>query len=540
MRTHGAFLALDKILSFTRGPNYIKVLDASLLIKTDQIKSTIYCNSINSKLDNIMDPVGKTAEGYERVKFSSLQDRVGLKLLNAITFETMTEIQEKAIPPLLEGHDLVGAAKTGSGKTLAFLIPLIECLTKNKFSHRNGTGAIIISPTRELAMQTFGVLKNLMKNQSQTFGLLIGGVDRKEEANKLVKGVNIVVATPGRLLDHMLRTEKFHFKNLKCLVIDEADKILDIGFEEDMKKILNLLPEQRQTMLFSATITGKTNDLIQLAIKTNPVRVGIDENNKKLTSGDQATVAGLEQGYIVVKSEHRFLVLYTFLKKQKKKKVMVFCSSCDEVRFYYELLNYIELPVIALHGKQKQNVRTRTYSQFHRSQCCTLLCTDIAARGLDIPNVDWIVQFDPPDDPKEYIHRVGRTARGEDTQGNALLIIRPEEEKFLTYLKKANVPMQEYELSWKKVANIQEQLEKLVSKNYALNTSAKDAFRSYIRAYNSHGLKDAFDVKTLDLIAVAKSFGLENPPPVDLPAQSVKRKKPNGLKSNKKKRFIPQ
>lgn len=469
-------------------------------------------------------------EEAERTPYSSLKGKINDKLLSAIPFAFMTEIQEKAIPPLLEGEDLVAAAKTGSGKTLAFLVPAIELLSKHKFNHRKGTGVIIISPTRELATQIFGVLKTLMKNHSQTYGLLMGGVDKKEESNKLAKGVNIVVATPGRLLDHMQNTEKFLFKDLKCLIIDEADKILDIGFEEDMKKILKLMPEERQTMLFSATMTAKTNDLIQHAIKRNPVRVGIEETR------EEATVAGLEQGYVVVNSEDRFLILYTFLKKNKKKKVMVFLSSCDAVKFYYELLNYIELPVTALHGKQKQSVRSRTFSQFCKAQNGTLLCTDVAARGLDIPNVDWIVQFDPPDDPKEYIHRVGRTARGTNNSGNALLIIRPEEIGFLKYLKRANVPLLEYELSKKKVANIQPQMEKLVAKNYALNISAKEAYRSYVRAYNSHSLKDTFNTATLDLVAVAKSFGFENPPPVELPPQGVKRKKKpmGGMKFSKK------
>lgn len=469
----------------------------------------------------------------ERAAFKSLEGKINPKLSAAIPFEYMTEIQEKAIPHLLEGEDLVGAAKTGSGKTLAFLIPAIELMNKHKFNHRSGTGVIIITPTRELAMQIFGVLKLLMRNHSQTYGLLIGGMDRREEAAKLVKGVNIVVATPGRLLDHMQNTEKFNYKNLKCLVIDEADKILDIGFWDDMKQILNLLPMERQTMLFSATLTAKTNDLIHLAVKRNSVRVGIEEKDQS----DEATVAGLEQGYVVVKSENRFLVLYTFLKKNKKKKIMVFLSSCDAVKFYYELLNYIELPVAALHGKQKQSVRLRTFAQFLKVQSGTLLCTNVAARGLDIPNVDWIVQYDPPDDTKEYIHRVGRTARGVNNQGNALLFLRPEELEFLKYLKQAKVPLQEYDLSWNKVASIQPLLEKLVAKNYALNTSSKEAFRSYVRAYNSHSLKDVFDTNTLDLISVSRSFGLEHPPPVDLPAPSLKKKMKSTKFAGKKKRL---
>lgn len=144
---------------------------------------------------------------------------------------------------------------------------------------------------------------------------------------------------------------------------------------------------------------------------------------------------------------------------------------------------------------------------------------------MDIPKVDWIVQFDPPDDPKEYIHRVGRTARGEGGQGHALLILRPEELKFLHYLKEAKVPLHEYEFSWNKVANVQEQLEKLIATNYFLNLSAKEAYKAYVRAYDSHSLKHIFDVNTLDLVAVAKSFGFHNPPYVDLPVTNGKKAK---------------
>lgn len=240
-------------------------------------------------------------------------------------------------------------------------------------------------------------------------------------------------------------------KNLQCLIIDEADRILDIGFEEEMKQILRLLPKRRQTMLFSATLTKKTEDLVKVALKTEPVYVGLDENK------EQATVEGLEQGYVVCPSDKRFLLLFTFLKKNRKKKVMVFFSSCLSVKFHHELLNYIDLPVMSIHGKQKQAKRTTTFFQFCNADSGILLCTDVAARGLDIPAVDWIVQYDPPDDPKEYIHRVGRTARGEGGSGHALLILRPEEVGFLRYLKVAKVPLQEFEFSWAKIANIQPQ-----------------------------------------------------------------------------------
>ena len=204
--------------------------------------------------DNVSLPGSSLGLGILSDKsFSSLAPLVSEATLQGVAdmgFTTMTEIQSATIPHLLEGRDLVGAAKTGSGKTLSFLVPSVELVNKLKFMPRNGTGVIIISPTRELSMQTFGVLRELLKHHYHTYGLIMGGANRNSEAQKLVKGINILVATPGRLLDHLQNTKDFLYKNLQCLIIDEADRILDVGFEEEMKKIIKLLPKKRQTMLF--------------------------------------------------------------------------------------------------------------------------------------------------------------------------------------------------------------------------------------------------------------------------------------------------
>ncbi|XP_026150448.1 ATP-dependent RNA helicase DDX18 [Mastacembelus armatus] len=463
-------------------------------------------------------PSGLTG-AFEDTSFASLSGLVSentLKGVKEMGFEHMTEIQHKTVRPLLEGRDVLAAAKTGSGKTLAFLIPSIELIYKLKFMPRNGTGVVILSPTRELAMQTYGVLKELMTHHVHTYGLIMGGSNRSAEAQKLANGVNILVATPGRLLDHLQNTPGFMFKNLQCLIIDEADRILEVGFEEELKQIIKLLPKRRQTMLFSATQTRKVEDLARISLKKEPLYVGVDD------SKDKATVDGLEQGYVVCPSEKRFLLLFTFLKKNRKKKLMVFFSSCMSVKFHYELLNYIDLPVMAIHGKQKQTKRTTTFFQFCNADSGILLCTDVAARGLDIPEVDWIVQYDPPDDPKEYIHRVGRTARGINGRGHALLILRPEELGFLRFLKQARVPLSEFEFSWSKISDIQSQLEKLIEKNYYLHKSAQEAYKSYVRAYDSHSLKQIYSVNTLNLPMVALSFGFKVPPFVDLNVHSSK------------------
>ncbi|KAK2806806.1 ATP-dependent RNA helicase [Emmonsiellopsis sp. PD_5] len=458
----------------------------------------------------------------EPQKFSEVNlSEKTMKAIADMKFETMTEIQRRGIPPLLAGRDVLGAAKTGSGKTLAFLIPAVEMLSALRFKPRNGTGVIVVSPTRELALQIFGVARELMAHHSQTYGIVIGGANRRAEAEKLTKGVNLLIATPGRLLDHLQNTEGFVFKNLKALVIDEADRILEVGFEDEMRQIVKILPsEDRQTMLFSATQTTKVEDLARISLRQGPLYINVDHRK------EHSTVEGLEQGYVVCDSDKRFLLLFSFLKRNLKKKIIVFFSSCNCVKYHAELLNYIDLPVLDLHGKQKQQKRTNTFFEFCNAKQGTLICTDVAARGLDIPAVDWIVQFDPPDDPRDYIHRVGRTARGANGKGRSLMFLQPSEVGFLKHLKEARVPVVEFDFPAKRIVNVQSQLEKLIGQNYYLNKSAKDGYRSYLQAYASHSLRSVFDVHKLDLVKVAKSFGFPTPPRVDITlASSMSRDK---------------
>ncbi len=449
--------------------------------------------------------------------------------LRNMGYEKMTKIQSKSIPALLAGKDLIGAAQTGSGKTLAFLVPIVELLRKAKFHTRNGTGSIILSPTRELAMQIYGVCKELLGDTSTlTYGLIMGGANRKTEAERLRKGVNIVIATPGRLLDHLQNSPGFVTRNLLVFCMDEADRILEIGFEDDLRAIVKMLPKERQTMLFSATQTKQVEDLARLSINPKTaIYVEVESNNK------EATAENLEQGYVTCPSDKRFLLLFTFLKKNKNKKIMVFLSSCNSVKFHAELLNYIDIPVLDIHGRQKQVKRTTTFFQFQKAKTATLLCTDVAARGLDIPEVDWIIQFDPPDDPREYVHRVGRTARGATGSGRALMFLTPQETGFLRYLQAAaRVTLNEYEFPTSKIANVQSQLQSLIEKNYYLNKSARDAYRSYLLAYASHSHREIYNVHELDLQAVGLAFGFSTPPRVDL-AFSARGDKRNVKRKNK-------
>uniref|UniRef100_M4CBY3 ATP-dependent RNA helicase n=1 Tax=Brassica campestris TaxID=3711 RepID=M4CBY3_BRACM len=491
--------------------------------------------------------VGKgimTNETFESLELSEQT----FEAIKTMGFEHMTQIQAGSIPPLLEGKDVLGAARTGSGKTLAFLIPAVELLFKERFSPRNGTGVIVICPTRELAIQTKNVAEELLKHHSLTVSMVIGGNNRRTEAQRIANGSNLLIATPGRLLDHLQHTKGFIYKHLKCLVIDEADRILEENFEEDMNKILKILPklkptgeialqimcqsvwlyygldfvlikaltmflQTRQTALFSATQTSKVQDLARVSL-TSPVLVDVDDGRRKVTN------EGLEQGYCVVPSEKRLLLLISFLKKNLNKKIMVFFSTCKSVQFHAEIMKLINVESCDIHGGLDQNRRTKTFFDFMKAEKGILLCTDVAARGLDIPSVDWIIQYDPPDKPTEYIHRVGRTARGEGAKGKALLVLIPEELQFIRYLKAAKVPVKELEFNEKKLLNVRSALEKYVANDYNLNKIAKEAYRAYIAAYNSHSLKDIFNVHRLDLQAVALSFCFSSPPKVHLNIES--------------------
>jgi ATP-dependent RNA helicase DDX18/HAS1 len=241
-----------------------------------------------------------------------------------------------------------------------------------------------------------------MAHHSQTYGIVMGGANRRAEAEKLTKGVNLIIATPGRLLDHLQNTQGFIYKNVKALVIDEADRILEVGFEDEMRQIIKILPkEDRQTMLFSATQTTKVEDLARISLRPGPLYINVD-NTK-----EHSTVEGLEQGYVVCDSHERFLLLFSFLKRNIKKKVIVFFSSCNCVKYHAELLNYIDLPVLDLHGKQKQQKRTNTFFEFCNAKQGTLICTDVAARGLDVSCSLVCLSFAEKLSPRRYLLWIG-------------------------------------------------------------------------------------------------------------------------------------
>ncbi|CAG4945207.1 unnamed protein product [Colias eurytheme] len=446
-----------------------------------------------------------------RSTFSMLEGKIDSRIISSIGkmgFDKPTAIQAKVLPHMLLGLDVIAAAKTGSGKTLAFLIPLINSLLKCNFNKKLGTGCFIISPTRELALQTYEILKKLLVNINLSHALIVGGVKKNKELLSLQQGVNIVVGTPGRILDHLENTKEFNCKNLKCLILDEADKLLEAGFEKHIKGIIKLLPKKRQTGLFSATIDDRVRNLASLVLRENPILISV-------TDEKQSTVRGLQQGYFICPVEKRIPWLFKMLKKAKKLKLLVFFSSCKSVDFHYEFFRvHCKAPVLSIHGKLSQSKRKEAFQNFVEAKSGVLFCTNVAARGLDIPAVDWVVQFDPPTDVKEYIHRVGRTARGLNNTGNAVIVLRPEEENFVEFLKKEKVYLDKYTFESPQ-DDVQEMLEDLIQNNGVIRLLARKAYLSFLRCYKKHPLSKVFNINNLDLKLAAKSFGFLEQPHVD-------------------------
>ena len=429
-------------------------------------------------------------------------------------FIISTEVQEKVIPIAKKGKDIMCTAKTGSGKTLAFLIPAMEILIRTDFQQSQGVGIIVITPTRELALQIYDVAKDLLFLAHKKCGVIIGGGYRKKEAKKLIRGVNLLIATPGRLLDHLNNTEGFKYNNLCMLIIDEADAILKNGFEDELIQILKILPKERQTMLFSATLSKKIENLGLLSMN-NPVYIQLKINKE----GNNNNLQNLDQGYLIIEGNLKFLFLYTFLKKNLEQKIMIFFNSCSEVQFFAYLLNYIGIEVMSISGDLKQINRETIYREFFNLEKGILLCTDIAQRGLDFPEVDWIINYDLPLSVDEYLHRVGRTARGPNSHGKSLLILMPNEIDLLDRIKEKNIIIKEYEFKKEKLMDIQQKYELLISSNPALESLAIEAYKNYIFSYmySKNNSKDnKQNIKNIDKEKLIKSFGLKEVPFIKL------------------------
>jgi len=476
-----------------------------------------------SKTTKLEENIESLKAQYERIDSKSIKSfkdfpisSETLKALRESGFEAPTEIQKESIGLALQGHDILGAAKTGSGKTLAFLIPILEKLYSLKWTRADGGGALVITPTRELAYQIFETLRGVGRHHDFSAGLIIGGKDLKYEWSR-VSDCNILVCTPGRLLQHLDENPSFKIDNLQMLILDEADRCLDLGFSTAMNSIVTNLPSPRQTLLFSATQTRSITDLARLSL-TKPVLVSVHENSNS-TTPDQ-----LRQSYIVADVEHKINILWSFLKAHRRKKTVVFLASCKQTKYYQEMFAKLKpgMSVLALYGTLHQLRRMAIYDQFCAKEAAVLFATDIAARGLDFPGVDWVVQLDCPEDSTTYTHRAGRTARYESA-GEALLVLtESEEEGMVTQLEAARIPVDKIEVNPSKQQTVDRKMAALLASDKGLKESAQRAFNSYIKSVYLMKNKKVFNVNSINLSKFAESLGLATTPRVRFLERQVK------------------
>ncbi|KAL4780927.1 ATP-dependent rRNA helicase rrp3 [Aspergillus varians] len=314
-------------------------------------------------------------------------------------YKAPTPIQSQGIPLALEGRDVIGLAETGSGKTAAFALPMLQALMESPQT----LFGLVLAPTRELAYQISTAFENLGSTIGVRSAVIVGGMDMAAQSIALGKKPHIIVATPGRLIDHLENTKGFSLRNIKYLAIDEADRLLDMDFGDSIDKILKVLPKEgRHTYLYSATLSSKVESL-QRASLSNPVRVSV--------SSKYQTVSSLQSSYLCIPHKHKNLYLVWLLNEFAGKSAIIFTTTVNETQRVAFMLRALGFGAIPLHGQLSQSARLGALGKFRARSRDILVATDVAARGLDIPSVDVVFNFDLPMDSKTYIHRVGRTAR---------------------------------------------------------------------------------------------------------------------------------
>ena len=508
-------------------------------------------------------------------EFGTLSRWLSPEVVEAVTrglgFARATPVQASAVPLLLSHKDVAVEACTGSGKTLAFLLPLVEMALR---ATREGGAlgkhmvlGIVVSPTRELARQTSDVLSGLLSALEGVRGevsgggapllrasLLLGGSDPVRDAAAMeADGCNVLIGTPGRLYDVMGRLQgTLRYERFELLALDEADRLLELGFSDAIARVLEHVPKQRRTGLFSATQTDAVKELQRAGLR-NPVHVLVKEERKVPAGADRGAGGAevsprdaerahvrvpqtLENNYMLVNYDERLPELLRFLCGHRGQKVIVFALTCACVDFLSALLRKL-LPLCLaergfvqsgaplqlqgdggpgmaiedMHGRMKQSRREGALRRFLGSQGSILVCTDVAARGLDIPDVDWIVQFEPPQDPDVFIHRVGRTARM-GKRGQALVFIDPKEDAYVHLLGRRKVPLALMPRAPDEGAAfasfVFERAREIVLADRDVLEKGQVAFVSFVRAYKEHRCSFIFQFKELDLGCLATSFVL--------------------------------
>ncbi|CAL5053117.1 unnamed protein product [Urochloa decumbens] len=438
-----------------------------------------------------------------------------LKGVKAAGYERMTAVQEATLPIILQGKDVLAKARTGTGKTVAFLLPAIEVVSKlppvDRDQKRPPISVVVVCPTRELADQAAAEANKLLKfHPSIGVQLVIGGTRMALEQKRMhTNPCQILVATPGRLRDHMENTPGFatRLMGVKVLILDEADRLLDMGFRSDIEKIVAALPKQRQTLLFSATVPDEVRQVCHIAMKRDLEFVNTVEE------GSEETHSQVKQMHLIAPLDKQFSILYGLLTDHISEnvdyKVIVFCTTAKVTSLIAELLSELKLNVREIHSRKPQSYRTRISKEFKESKGLILVSSDVSARGVDYPNVTLVVQLGVPSDREQYIHRLGRTGR-KGNEGAGVLLLAPWEEYFLRSIK--DLPITEATQPL-----IDMDTKKKVDKALA-HVEVKDkesAYQAWLGYYNSNKLigRDKYQLVSL-ANEFSRSMGLNNPPAV--------------------------
>lgn len=348
-----------------------------------------------------------------------------LKAISQKGYDTPTPIQQKAIPKILEGKDVLASAQTGTGKTAGFTLPMLQKLTNSKPLHKRPVRALVLTPTRELAAQVLEDVKTYSKFVDIRSTVIFGGVNANPQIRTLRQGVDILVATPGRLLD-LHNQGVFSLKNVEFLVLDEADRMLDMGFARDINKILALLPTKRQNLLFSATFSKEIKKLAG-SFLYNPVMVEAAPENTTAEKVDQIV-------YKTDKSKKTALVI-KLISEGDWQQVLIFTRTKHGANRLAEKLSKAKITSAAIHGNKSQGARTKALANFKNGNVRVLVATDIAARGLDIPLLPHVINYELPNIPEDYVHRIGRTGRA-GASGEAISIVSVDEFEFVHGIEK--------------------------------------------------------------------------------------------------------
>lgn len=356
-----------------------------------------------------------------------------VKAVSAQGYDTPTPIQEKSIPPVLEGKDVLASAQTGTGKTAGFTLPLLQLLSKTPPARNRPVRALILTPTRELAAQVHQNVKDYSQFVDLRSTVIFGGVNQKSQVSTIRNGVDILIATPGRLID-LNNQGLLSLSKVEILVLDEADRMLDMGFLRDIKKIMGLIPKKRQTLLFSATFSKDIRRLSSEFLK-DPVSVESTPEN--------TTVEAIEQQVYRVAKEKKTDLLIKLISEGNWEQVLVFARTKHGANKLAKKLESAKIGAAAIHGNKSQGARTKALAGFKDGSVKVLVATDIASRGLDIPLLPYVVNFELPNVSEDYVHRIGRTGRA-GASGLAISLVSADETVFLRDIEKligAKIPM---------------------------------------------------------------------------------------------------